>query len=189
MNFKQNKKVIVGIFGLLALIGVAVITLISCKSKKEYAEITPNLVSTSEILQAFEDAKITTRFIYIPDEEYYLVTEDWVKQMYEEFVKDAFYSKTLLYRAGGNDCDDFADYCRVFAKRYFNLNSKVKLAITFGEFAYRPSFGDGHVINVFLIKKDNKIQIKFLEPQSGNKIELKDLEKKDSFICYFIRIG
>lgn len=121
----------------------------------------------------------------ILDKEYGLPTKAWI----ESYFYPKFWAKhSSKYQSESNDCDDFAGAARSFSQELNNATPNVgKRALAFGELHYVKDMGpnkDGvhHAINFAIVKKDDKLDVIFFEPQNGFVIKLNEAEKASIYV-------
>lgn len=187
MDFKKNKKIIIGGFLAFVVVAWSAFFVVRRSYFVEREKMEPYVLSNQALRNAVYDSIGAIHSELYADGKYYLPTEEWVlKSFYPAFKKDLFENNNVVYRPEANDCDDYSLYAIAFAKRYFNRGRTVKMPIAFGEFVYRvKNSTNNHAINIVAIQRGNSDQeIMFFEPQTGRFIELTEEEK---FSGYFVR--
>ena len=114
------------------------------------------IVTSQDVLDAWEARDITGLQLWILDDLYSVVHWDiWTK-----ILQHCGLSK-LAYERERFDCDDFAFALRGKVAEQFRINS-IKTALDWsGRHAYNC---------VFHLKKDGKLGVAFLEPQTSRKV-------------------
>ncbi len=166
MSFQKNQNIIVGIFGVFALIAILFFTFVSCDHKKEFEKIAPNVITAEQVRETFDREGFAADSSLILDSRYYVVTESWADQLFSSLPR-------RTYSVDENDCDDFAEIARVEAKRAFNIDAKIKMPITFGEVIYKRGPASYHAINIVLVQDGtNQPKVLFYEPQTKRPVKL-----------------
>lgn len=118
----------------------------------------------------------------LPDRQYVMPTWTWVSMSFSQALHKLQNALTIQkWLAEANDCDDFARVSAAFAQvLHTNTPGRPEgTALAFGEFWYKQDKGGGHAINVVLTGRDGeeKIEVKFYEPQTRKFVQLSEPEK------------
>jgi|TARA_R100000781_G_scaffold90496_1_gene55944 hypothetical protein len=130
---------------------------------------------------------INTPIIHAPDANYVLYSLDYIKgEGYTRF-KDWLFKRGILGWRHTFDCDNYAEAFRVFmqivhskAQTDKDDNSR-KQSVAVGVIWYERDGRGGHAINVIVTKVDDKLTVRFIEPQDGKEVELSKSEKESIF--------
>lgn len=149
------------------------------------------MLSGPEIIQVLTDQVVGTFDGFCPDKTYSLPTQDWLTGAFgEAFDKFLFEFEESAWRPEINDCDDFSRSAAFFAQLLHKRKSKndplrKETALAFGEFFYTKDSGEGHAINVAIIRNiKGEHEAVFFEPQNQTIVELTQTEKES---CEFFR--
>lgn len=147
----------------------------ACAPKSE--DITKEIISSKQVLDIMADARISAEFFggeIILDREYGLPSEKWIESYFYPLFWKEF---STTYRSESNDCDDFAGHARSLVQKLNNQTSNVgKRAVAFGECHYQTDRGTHHAINFAIVKKNDKHEVIFFEPQNGFVVKLSEKE-------------
>lgn len=139
------------------------------------------IISPTTIEQVREKFGIMPENKRILDDEYVLVTKKWVEEVFSPAFKHFLSAtKNWLYAAEKNDCDDFSEDARYFARLLHRLSNKAfRKGLAFGIYTYNRDAGGGHAINFFITRDDNTntYVIYFYEPQTQSIVELSQQER------------
>tara|TARA_R100000687_G_scaffold77945_1_gene70985 strand:+ start:208 stop:666 length:459 start_codon:yes stop_codon:yes gene_type:complete len=131
--------------------------------------------------------KINIPSIYAPDANYALYSLDYIKgEGYEKF-KEWLFKRGILGWRHTFDCDNYAEAFRVFLQIVHSKTQKgrddnsKKQAVAIGVIWYERDGRGGHAINVVVTKIEDKLVVKFIEPQTGEELELTDSERETIF--------
>lgn len=129
-------------------------------------KVLPFLKKKGMKISSFELRRILSNFncdVVLPDEEYYLETEDKIREIIKKDKTDQ-----LTYRPEAFDCDDFAYILKsTFVKEAYR-DQKRLAPFAFG-FVYGYYKGGGHAVNIYV---NSDKQVKMIEPQSDRDIQL-----------------
>ena len=149
------------------------------------------MLTGPEITQVLTDAGVATFDGYCPDKDYSLTTKAWLVLPFARALRSFCESFNIgSWEAEINDCDDFSRTAAMFAQACHNHTSKEdptrqETALAFGEFFYTKDDGEGHAINVAIIRNDKgEHEAIFFEPQNQTVVELTQTEKES---CAFFR--
>lgn len=118
----------------------------------------------------------------LTDETYSAPRSDWLLKDFSVWYKDVLNRLGAgTYLAEAQDCDDFADSFKVFAA-ICHRRTGVKTALSVGVMHYFPREMTGHAINIALTSDKGII---YIEPQTGNMINLTEKEKKSACLVRF----
>jgi len=142
----------------------------------------------SELISALNvKGKINIPSIYAPDANYALYSLDYIKgEGYEKF-KEWLFKRGILGWRHTFDCDNYAEAFRVFLQIVHSKTQKgrddnsKKQAVAIGVIWYERDGRGGHAINVVVTKIEDKLVVKFIEPQTGEELELTDSERETIF--------
>jgi hypothetical protein len=117
----------------------------------------------------------------IGDKTYVLPTKRWIQTIYANYLAVEAYSKT--YKIEAFDCENFSLNAQNIAS-LLGATGQYQLAI--GEFYFIQDLNNrAHAVNFFLYKEQNDIKIGFIEPQTGQII---NLSEKEISSCLYWRI-
>ena len=130
---------------------------------------------------------INPPIIHAPDANYVLYSLDYIKgEGYSRF-KDWLFKRGILGWRHTFDCDNYAEAFRVFmqivhskAQADKDDNSR-KQSVAVGVIWYERDGRGGHAINIVVTKVDDKLTVRFIEPQDGKEVELSGSEKESIF--------
>ena len=171
---------------ILAVIILSVLLLFGCSKQDNHPVSTFKMTGQKIRIHLATNGIIPSLSMY-SDRNYAVPSKNWVAGAFS----DSFFSfKQQLassnWTAEENDCDDFARFSAFFAQ-YLHHNTPNKLkntALSFGEFLYETKELQGHAINIFLYREQEKVKIGFYEPQT---CKIVILTKEEIESCYFIK--
>jgi hypothetical protein len=138
--------------------------------------------------------RINIPSIYAPDANYVLYSLNYIKgEGYKKF-KNWLFKRGILGWRPTFDCDNYAEAFRVFlqivhskAQKGKTDNSR-KQAVAVGVIWYEKAGRGGHAINVVVSKIEDEsvdrtesLVVKFIEPQTGEELELTNSERETIF--------
>jgi hypothetical protein len=149
---------------------------------------TGNTIDGENIWEIMSDIGVTTDVFITRDRIYSYPSLSFIQGQFSEGLRSFFWSLSSgAWTPEGNDCDDFA-LGAAFYMGYLHHSTQYKVevsGIAFGEFYYIRDSGEGHAINVALVKnKDGAIKVVFYEPQTYSIVEL---SKSEIQSCIFWR--
>ena len=131
--------------------------------------------------------KINIPSIYAPDANYTLYSLNYIKgEGYEKFKKWLFRRGILGWRHTF-DCDNYAEAFSVFLQTVHTKAQKgkddnsTKQAVAIGVIWYERAGIGGHAINIVVSKIEDDLVVRFIEPQTGEELELTDTERETIF--------
>ena len=138
--------------------------------------------------------KINIPSIYAPDANYVLYSLNYIKgEGYEKFKKWLFRRGILGWRPTF-DCDNYAEAFRVFLQIVHTKAQKgkddnsTKQSVAIGVIWYERDGRGGHAVNVVVskiedesVERTESLVVKFIEPQTGEELELTNSEKETIF--------
>jgi len=141
-----------------------------------------------------EKGLIHKRLINAPDATYALYSLNYIKgEGYEKFKKWLFRRGILGWRHTF-DCDNYAEAFRVFLQIVHTKAQKgkddnsTKQAVAIGVIWYERAGMGGHAINIVVSKiedesvdRNESLVVRFIEPQTGEELELTDTERATIF--------
>ena len=145
---------------------------------------------SGDIYDYLFDNRIVTYIKTISDDEYVVVDYVWLKKITDtdEFYRFLQSLKMTHYIENVNDCDDFSKAFYVFARSKFKSEITNKKSPTIGEFFYFKN-GDqssmGHALNIIIVKKGEKLDLVFYEPQLCRIVKLSIEEINSGFFYAF----
>ncbi len=166
------------------VIGAASIAaLSSCEQRKDdkivIKENVSNFQIASTIFNEFPNAHSV-----LADVAYKTVDVNWMKSQFYDYFRSDLFSKGIVKWDKKFDCDKFAKYfaaliqVKYFVDNFQSWNPGESLAV--GEIYYKVGGNDkkGHAINCVYLKNG----FMFFEPQTGQFVDLSDVEKKSVFL-------
>ncbi|MCP3685417.1 MAG: hypothetical protein GY861_22425 [bacterium] len=128
--------------------------------------------------------------VIVPDSSYALLTKKFLLgggySGYESWLFDFVSIGGWNYRF---DCDDRAASYKLYMRGlhyYHNQNNADGAeSVAVGDCYYLLAKDKGHAINVAIIYEDNDYRKLYIEPQSGNELELSDLERNSIWYVGF----
>ena len=138
--------------------------------------------------------RIHIPLIYAPDANYTLYSLNYIKgEGYEKFKKWLFRRGILGWRHTF-DCDNYAEAFRVFLQIVHTKAQKgkddnsTKQSVAIGVVWYERDDRGGHAVNVVVSKIEDEsvdrtesLVVKFIEPQTGEELELTNSERETIF--------
>jgi len=125
--------------------------------------------------------------INAPDANYCLYTENYIiGEGYKKF-NNWLFNRNIIGWRHTFDCDNFAESFRVFLQIVHSKamqkekNLSKKQSVAFGVIWFTRDKGGGHAINFFVTKEDDKLVVKYIEPQNGKLVSLSQKEKESIF--------
>ena len=148
----------------------ATFCLISCKPKPAAPLTSPEFYTRTQL------TVILFRAFGVPpnfgDETYQLVNPHEISTLYKNYQKDLF-NKGIVRWDKKFDCNRFSLSFQSFAQISYYNNSGEAQSIAVGEIYYVRDNGGPHAINIIVTPTD----FLFIEPQSGEILNLTDSEK------------
>ncbi len=130
---------------------------------------------------------IAIPLIHAPDANYALFSLNYIKgEGYEKF-KEWLFKRGILGWRHTFDCDNYAEAFRVFLQIIHSKSQKgkednsKKQAVAIGVIWYERDGRGGHAINIVVSKNEDELIVKFIEPQTGEELDLTDAEKESIF--------
>lgn len=117
----------------------------------------------------------------LADRYYYPVDIQWLKKEYKNKLAKKMYGRIWTKESG--DCDDATVLAKSLSSEMQWFDGKASLAL--GEFYYVNRNDVGHAIIIFVYSQSQKLNVGFLEPQTGEIIELTEAERNS---CSFWKI-
>jgi hypothetical protein len=142
------------------------------------------MITSSQLGDFLENCQIGT-WVNLPDTQYSLPAEDWLSGSFASGLGSLLGQLGFAWSAEKMDCDDFARFAASYAA-LLHSKSGNKTGLAFGEFWYTRADGQGHAINVAVIRSGSgELALRFFEPQTQSIVEL---TKEEIATCEFCRI-
>lgn len=143
-------------------------------------------MKAAELMRVLEEDGVCADNPIILDDEYALPTEDWLLNDFREAtIKNLALLGIATYAAQSNDCDDFA-WAVAGLARIGNARQGSRKALAVGIFGYRTDDGGGHAIIFSVVRVGaNDYRLVFIEPQTGDEVELSRSERTN---CMFFLV-
>lgn len=141
-------------------------------------------ISYSKLWAFLTSQGISEQAIDPTDDYFRLPDPDFIAGDFADWFANALNKTGFTYDEAVNDCENFAEFARVWAMRSHALSPGVKgsgSGLAFGLFWYVSGAGtnnpEGHVINVAVCSVDDQPALKFFEPQPTGAVWQKPLSE------------
>jgi hypothetical protein len=129
-----------------------------------------------------KNLRIPHDIIFIADATFSVPTERWVTRNFKKYFKKVMNVHHTYVWTKAHDCDNFATAYRMYMQFLHSEQSNHDSeSIAVCEMHYKIDNAGYHAINAVIV--DN-YRVIFIEPQTGNKVNLSNQEKRS---CYFVR--
>ena len=145
-------------------------------------------LTKSELIDIInEKALIHKGLINAPDATYSLYSLNYITGKGYNKFKNWLFKRGILGWRYTFDCDNYAEAFRVFLQIVHTKAQKgkddnsTKQAVAIGVIWYERAGVGGHAINIVVSKIEDDLVVRFIEPQTGEELELTDSERETIF--------